>query len=74
MISLTGLGAGLAVGVLTALVQQQFGIIKMPGHYLVQAYPVIISLSDVLLTAVCVAGVGYLIALLPVRSRQKNWE
>ena len=74
MISLTGLGAGLAIGVLTALVQQQFGIIKMPGHYLVQAYPVIISLSDVLLTAVCVAGVGYLIALLPVRSRQKNWE
>ena len=74
MISLTGLAAGLAAGVLTALVQQKFGIIKMPGQYLVQAYPVIISISDVLLTAACVAGVGYLIALLPVRSRQRNWE
>ena len=73
MISLTGLAAGLAAGVALSLLQQHLGIIKMPGHYIVQAYPIIISLSDILMTAFGVAGVGYLIALLPVRSRQKNW-
>ena len=65
LISLTGLAAGLVVGVTFSLLQQQFGFIKMPGHFIVQAYPVILSWSDIVLTAVSVAVVGYLIALLP---------
>jgi ABC-type antimicrobial peptide transport system permease subunit len=40
----------------------------MPGHFVVQAYPIILSWSDILLTVVGVAAIGYLIALLPVAS------
>ena len=67
MISLAGLFGGLVVGTAFSLLQQHFGFIKMPGHFIVQAYPVILSFSDILLTAVGVAAIGYLIALLPVR-------
>ena len=66
MISLIGLAGGLIIGIGFALLQQQFGFIKMPGHFVVQAYPIILSWSDVLLTTVGVATVGYIIATLPI--------
>lgn len=68
MISLAGLAAGLVIGIIFSLLQQHFGFIKMPGHFLVQAYPIILSLKDVLITAAGVATVGYLIALPPAHS------
>ena len=67
MISLVGLAAGLVVGVGFSLLQQHFGFIKMPGSYIVQAYPVILSPVDILITAIGIAVIGYLIALMPVR-------
>ena len=72
MISLAGLAGGLVAGIGFALAQQQFGFIKMPGQFLVQAYPVILSWSDVLLTAAGVAEIGYLIALLPVAAMKRK--
>ena len=66
MISLAGLAGGLIIGLGFAFLQQQFGIIRMPGHFIVQAYPVVISWIDVLLVTGGVAIIGYLIALLPV--------
>ena len=72
MISLAGLAGGLLLGIGFALLQQQFGFIKMPGHFIVQAYPVILSWSDVLLTTVGVATVGYVIATLPVLSNRQS--
>ncbi len=66
MISLAGLAAGLIIGVGFSLLQQHFGFIKMPGSFVVQAYPVILSVWDILLTSAGVAIIGYLIALLPV--------
>ena len=68
MISLTGLAAGLVAGTVFALLQQHFGFIKMPGQFIVQAYPVILSWTDILLTVIGVAAIGYIIALLPVAS------
>ena len=67
MISLVGLAAGLVVGVGFSLLQQHFGFIKMPGSYIVQSYPVILSPVDILITAVGIAVIGYIIALMPVR-------
>jgi uncharacterized membrane protein len=37
----------------------------MPGNYIINAYPVILKATDIIWTAVGVALVGYLIALLP---------
>ena len=74
LISLTGLAAGLVAGITLTLVQQQFGIIKMPGQFIVQAYPVILSWSDIAITFVGVASIGYIIALLPVLTRGRKLE
>ena len=72
MISLAGLAAGLVIGTGFSLLQQHFGFIKMPGHFIVQAYPVILSCTDILLTIAGVAVIGYVIALLPVASFYKR--
>ena len=67
LISLLGLAAGHVVGIGFSLAQQHFGFIKMPGSFLVNAYPVILQWQDVLATIAGVSLIGYLIALLPVR-------
>ena len=71
LISLVGLAGGLIIGVGFSALQQAFGIIKMPGHFVVQAYPIILSWSDILLTIAGVAIIGYIIALIPARLRSR---
>lgn len=71
-ISLAGLAAGLIIGVGFSLAQQYFGFIKMPGSFIIQAYPIILSVSDIMLTVGGVALIGYLIALLPVATFLKK--
>ena len=66
MISLLGLAIGLVLGIALTLIQQKFGVIPMPGNYLVSSYPVQLKWSDVLITSLSVAVIGYLIALIPV--------
>ena len=65
LISLLGLVIGLVLGIAFVLLQQKYGLIRMPGSYIISAYPVILKTSDILWTVVGVALVGYLIALLP---------
>ena len=67
LISLIGLAVGLLLGLGFAWLQQRTGIIKMPGNFLVEAYPVIIQPLDILVTAVSVGLVGRIIALIPAR-------
>ena len=74
MISLVGMAAGLIIGIGFSLLQQHLGFIKMPGQFLVQAYPIILSFWDILLTAAGVATIGYLIALLPVHLYRSRVE
>lgn len=71
MISLLGLLIGLVAGVALTLLQEHFGLIKMPGGFFIQSYPVDLKLSDVLLTVAGVAGVGYLIALFSASKRKE---
>ena len=72
MISLLGLAIGLVIGIAFALLQQKFGFIKMPGNYVVTSYPIVLKLTDILWTVAGVAGVGYLIALLPTLKKTEN--
>lgn len=67
MISLAGMTVGLMTGIAFALLQQHFGFIKMPGHFMVQAYPTLLQWSDILLTIAGVSITGYLIALIPAK-------
>lgn len=65
LISLLGLACGLVLGTGFCLLQQRFGFIGMPGNFLVDAYPVILSAKDIATTAISVAVVGYIIARIP---------
>lgn len=67
MVSLLGMVIGLVIGVGTVLVQQRFGIIGMPGNFVVDAYPVALKITDILWIALGVSAIGYLMALLPSR-------
>lgn len=66
-ISLLGLAIGLLMGLAFCLLQQRFGLISMPGNFVIQAYPVVLKGSDLLITAFSVAILGYLIAALTER-------
>jgi len=72
MISLTGLFIGLIIGILICLAQQQFGIVKMPGNFVIDSYPVVISAWDILSTIGGVGLIGYLAAKLPLIIMKKN--
>jgi len=67
LVSLLGMLEGLVIGVGLALAQQYLGIIKMPGNFLVDSYPVVLKWTDVVVSAFSVASIGVLIALLPSR-------
>ena len=68
LISLFGLVCGIVLGVAMSILQQRFGMIKMPGNYLIEAYPVILQWSDVLWTASGVAAIGLATALLSTKA------
>jgi len=65
MVSWLGIAAGLLMGLAVALLQQHFGFVKIPGNYLVEAYPVVIKAGDILVAvaALCLVGLG--VALIP---------
>ena len=65
LISLLGLAAGLVIGIAFVLLQQRLGLIRMPGGFMTGTYPVILKLSDILITALGVTVVGYIIARIP---------
>ena len=67
LISLIGMGIGLVLGVALVLLQQRFGLVPMPGNFMVTAYPVVLKASDLLWTVLGVAGIGYLMAFIPSR-------
>ena len=70
-VSLLGLAIGLAAGILLALLQQQTGIVKMPGNYLASAYPVVLKWTDVLFTAAGVALIGALVSTISIKEIKK---
>ena len=72
-------GIGAAVGILGGLVlcwvQIRFGLIKLghsEGAFIVDAYPVSVETTDILLTFVTVLLVGFVAVWLPVRRLTKN--
>lgn len=70
MISAVGAVAGILVGLLLCWLQQEFGLVPMgdsSGTFLVNAYPVSVHYSDVLVVFVTVILVGWAAAWYPVR-------
>ncbi len=67
LVSLLGMVIGLALGLLLVWLQDRFGLVAMPGNFVVQAYPVVLKATDILWTVLGVAGIGFLMALVPSR-------
>jgi ABC-type lipoprotein release transport system permease subunit len=67
LVSLLGMVIGLVLGILIVLLQDRFGLIAMPGSFVVQAYPVVLKVTDILWTVAGVAGIGLVMALIPSR-------
>lgn len=67
LISLFGVACGIVGGLLLCYLQQRFGLLTVSGSLLVDAYPVHVLWSDVLVVALSVAAIGFVAALLPVR-------
>ena len=65
---MTGAVAGIALGLLLCWIQHRWGVISMPGNFIVSSYPVVVQAQDVLVTVVSVAAIGLAMAYLPTRS------
>jgi len=70
MISLGGALVGLLAGVLVSWLQMQFGFVSIQaeGTFVIDAYPVVIKGTDLLLTALTVFVIGTVASLLPVKN------
>jgi ABC-type lipoprotein release transport system permease subunit len=69
LISLAGVTFGVLLGALLVWLQQHFGFLKFSGEgaFIVDAYPVALQWSDMVLVYVSVSLVGFLAAWYPVR-------
>jgi ABC-type lipoprotein release transport system permease subunit len=67
LISIVGAIGGIVAGTLLSLLQQYFGFLKMGSGYVVDAYPVVTKVSDILLVFFTVLIMGFLAAYYPVR-------
>lgn len=71
-ISVLGMAVGLAVGVTFVLLQARFGIVGMPGNFLVTSYPVVLQVPDVILCAAAVLATGLVVALGSVTIKNRR--
>ena len=69
MISALGAVAGIAIGLLLCLLQQELGIISMGGgdNFSVDSYPVAVEAADIAMVFITVLLVGFMAVWLPVR-------
>jgi len=69
MISITGAVIGLFLGSLISWLQQEYGLIKLSGSgsFIIDAYPVVFQIMDVVKVFFTVLGIGFIAAWIPVR-------
>jgi len=72
MIALVGCVAGLVLGFVVCVLQQQFGIVKLGANAVVDAFPVSMRLIDFIATFAVVTMLSVLVVALTVRSRGKS--
>lgn len=75
LISLAGALLGLVLGGVLCWVQQEYSIVTMgdtEGNFIIEAYPVSVYFTDILLVLVTVLAVGWLAIWYPVRYLSKK--
>lgn len=71
MIAAVGAFVGIILGTLLCKIQEHYGLLKMGTGYVVDAYPVVTHLSDLLLVFITVLFMGFFAAYYPVRYLKK---
>lgn len=75
---ISGMGAllGIVIGLTICLLQQEFGLLKLgeaANSFIIDAYPVKVVFSDILIVFITVIGIGFLAAWYPVHFLSKRW-
>ena len=75
---ISGFGAliGIVIGLVLCLLQQSFGLIKLgqtAGAFIIDAYPVRVIFTDILVAFITVAAIGFMAAWYPVHYLGKKW-
>ena len=76
LICMVGAVVGIILGLILCWIQHRFHLIPLPGNFVISYYPVVVKVSDVILTLLSVAVIGLIMAYIPARSirskRQDN--
>lgn len=75
LITIVGIAIGIVVGLTFCLMQQYLGIIKLGatrGAFIIDAYPVSVSIWDVLVTIITVLLIGLAAVFYPVNNLRKK--
>ncbi|MDR1743333.1 MAG: ABC transporter permease [Dysgonamonadaceae bacterium] len=75
LIAFFGIMVGLVFGLALCLLQQHFGLLRLsntPGAYIVDAYPVIVKFTDIVIVLAVVSAVSVLTVLYPVNNLKKK--
>ncbi len=75
LITFIGIVAGIVLGLVLCLLQQHYGLLRLsdvPGAYIIDAYPVIVQFSDILVVFVSVSLISMLTVLYPVNNLRKK--
>ncbi len=74
MITVAGAAAGVLLGLFVCWLQQQFGLVKIPGSgsFVIDTYPIVIKALDVAVVFLTVLAIGYGAAWYPVRSMLRS--
>ena len=75
LISVVGGILGLLLGIAAVLIQQHFGIIRLgngDGNYVIDAYPVALQFTDVVLSFITIAVIGSVAAFFTANKSIKN--
>jgi lipoprotein-releasing system permease protein len=74
-ICMMGAAGGFVLGLVVSLVQQHFGVIRIPADtFLVEAYPVRVVPADLMIVVAAFTLVSYLATRLTIAGRIKNIE
>jgi len=77
LITFIGIITGIVIGLGLCLLQQHYGLLRLsntPGAYIIDAYPVIVQVSDLLIVFAVVSVIGLLTVLYPVNNLRKQLE
>lgn len=77
LISFIGIISGIITGLALCLLQQYFGLLQLsdtPGAYIIEAYPVIVKMTDVVIAFAVVSLISLLTVLYPVNNLRKKLQ